>query len=220
MRILVIEDEVTLCEQIKQFFVDKGFAVDTAHNGQDGYFMGKEYPLDAVIMDLGLPDFSGVEVLKRLRRDKINTPILILTARSSWQEKVEVLDAGANDYIVKPFQYEELLARVNAQIRAAAGKTHPVLTHGTIELNTVAQEVLVAGIAQELTTFEYKVLHYLMLHKGEVISKAVLIEHVYDEDFDRDSNVIEVFILRLRRKLGRNLIETLRGRGYRIPSAE
>ncbi|MFA5017357.1 MAG: response regulator transcription factor [Methylobacter sp.] len=220
MRILVVEDEVKLCEQIQQFFADKGFAVDTANTGQDGYFMGKEYPIDAAVIDLGLPDFSGIELIKRLRKDKVTVPILILTARSRWQEKVEGLEAGADDYLVKPFHYEELQARINALIRRSAGVAHPVLTHDNIELDTVAQEVTVSGVKQELTAYEYKVLEYLMFRKGEVISKSVLTAHIYDEDFDRDSNVLEVFIGRLRKKLDpdgtRKPIETLRGRGYLI----
>jgi len=220
MRILVVEDEVKLCEQIQQFFADKGFAVDTANTGQDGYFMGKEYPIDAAVIDLGLPDFSGIELIKRLRKDKVTVPILILTARSRWQEKVEGLEAGADDYLVKPFHYEELQARINALIRRSAGVAHPVLTHDNIELDTVAQEVTVSGVKQELTAYEYKVLEYLMFRKGEVVSKSVLTAHIYDEDFDRDSNVLEVFIGRLRKKLDpdgtRKPIETLRGRGYLI----
>ncbi len=220
MRILVVEDEVKLCEQIQQFFADKGFAVDTANTGQDGYFMGKEYPIDAAVIDIGLPDFSGIELIKRLRKDKVTVPILILTARSRWQEKVEGLEAGADDYLVKPFHYEELQARINALIRRSAGVAHPVLTHDNIELDTVAQEVTVSGVKQELTAYEYKVLEYLMFRKGEVVSKSVLTAHIYDEDFDRDSNVLEVFIGRLRKKLDpdgtRKPIETLRGRGYLI----
>jgi two-component system response regulator PhoP len=220
MRILVVEDEVKLCEQIQQFFADKGFAVDTANTGQDGYYMGKEYPIDAAVIDIGLPDFSGIELIKRLRKDKVTVPILILTARSRWQEKVEGLEAGADDYLVKPFHYEELQARINALIRRSAGVAHPVLTHDNIELDTVAQEVRVSGVKQELTAYEYKVLEYLMFRKGEVVSKSVLTAHIYDEDFDRDSNVLEVFIGRLRKKLDpdgtRKPIETLRGRGYLI----
>jgi two-component system response regulator PhoP len=220
MRILVVEDEVKLCEQIQQFFADKGFAVDTANTGRDGYYMGKEYPIDAAVVDIGLPDFSGIELIKRLRKDKVTVPILILTARSRWQEKVEGLEAGADDYLVKPFHYEELLARINALIRRSAGVAHPVLTHDNIELDTVAQEVKVSGVRQELTAYEYKVLEYLMFRKGEVVSKSVLTAHIYDEDFDRDSNVLEVFIGRLRKKLDpdgtRKPIETLRGRGYTI----
>ncbi|MFZ2403742.1 MAG: response regulator transcription factor [Methylobacter sp.] len=220
MRILVVEDELKLCEQIQQFFADKGFAVDAANNGRDGYYMGKEYPIDAAVVDIGLPDFSGIELIKRLRKDKVTVPILILTARSRWQEKVEGLEAGADDYLVKPFHYEELLARINALIRRSAGVAHPVLTHDNIELDTVAQEVTVSGVKQELTAYEYKVLEYLMFRKGEVISKSVLTAHIYDEDFERDSNVLEVFIGRLRKKLDpdgtRKPIETLRGRGYTI----
>jgi two-component system, OmpR family, response regulator PhoP len=221
MRILVVEDEVTLCEQIQQFFAAKGYAVDTAHNATDGLYMGQEYPIDAAVIDIGLPDFSGIELIKRLRKSNIKIPILILTARSRWQEKVEGLEAGADDYLVKPFHYEELQARINALIRRSAGVAHPVLTFGNIELDTVAQEVSVDGVKQELTAYEYKVLEYLMFRKGEVISKSVLTAHIYDEDFDRDSNVIEVFIGRLRKKLDPDgtlkPIETLRGRGYRIP---
>ncbi|MCK9394395.1 MAG: response regulator transcription factor [Methylobacter sp.] len=220
MRILVVEDEVKLCEQIQQFFADKGFAVDTANTGRDGYYMGKEYPIDVAVIDIGLPDFSGIELIKRLRKDKVTVPILILTARSRWQEKVEGLEAGADDYLVKPFHYEELQARINALIRRSAGVAHPVLTHDNIELDTVAQEVTVSGVKQELTAYEYKVLEYLMFRKGEVVSKSVLTAHIYDEDFDRDSNVLEVFIGRLRKKLDpdgtRKPIETLRGRGYLI----
>jgi len=220
MRILVVEDETTLCEQIRHYFAEKGFAVDTAHTGSDGYYMGKEYPLDAAIIDIGLPDFSGIELIKRLRNNKVAVPILILTARNRWQEKVEGLEAGADDYLIKPFHYEELLARVNALIRRSAGRAHPILTHDNIELDTVAQEVCVSGEKLELTAYEYKVLEYLMFRKGELISKSVLTAHIYDEDFDRDSNVIEVFIGRLRKKLDpdgtRKPIETLRGRGYRI----
>ncbi|EIC28112.1 response regulator transcription factor [Methylomicrobium album] len=221
MRILVVEDEQTLSEQIQRFLADKGFAVDKAHNGRDGLFMVREYPVDAAIIDLGLPDFSGIELIRRLRKDKVTVPILILTARSRWQEKVEGLEAGADDYLVKPFHYEELLARINALLRRSVGRAHPVLTHGNIELDTVAQEVSVDGVKLELTAYEYKVLEYLMFRKGELISKTVLTQHIYDEDFDRDSNVIEVFIGRLRKKLDpdgtRKPIETLRGRGYRIP---
>ena len=221
MRILVVEDETTLCEQIRHYFSEKGFAVDTAHTGSDGYYMSKEYPLDAAIIDIGLPDFSGIELIKRLRKNKVTIPVLILTARNRWQEKVEGLEAGADDYLIKPFHYEELLARINALIRRSTGQAHPILTHDNIELDTVAQEVCVAGEKLELTAYEYKVLEYLMFRKGELISKSVLTAHIYDEDFDRDSNVIEVFIGRLRKKLDpdgtRKPIETLRGRGYRIP---
>ncbi|MGR9099581.1 MAG: response regulator transcription factor [Gammaproteobacteria bacterium] len=222
MRILVVEDERLLCGQIKEYLSKKGFAVDVANSGADGLYLGKEFPIDAAIIDLGLPDFSGIELIKKLRKESVSFPILILTARSRWQEKVEGLESGADDYLVKPFHFEELLARINALIRRSMGNAHPVLKYKTIELDTVAQSVTVSGNVLELTAYEYKVLEYLMYHQGEVVSKSVLTEHIYDEDFDRDSNVIEVFIGRLRKKLdpdGRlNLIETLRGRGYRVPA--
>lgn len=220
MRVLVVEDEPILCQQIQQYFADKGFAVDVANNGAEGFYAGKEYPVDIAVIDIGLPDFSGVKLIKKLRQKDIAYPILILTARSRWQEKVEGLDAGADDYLVKPFHYEELLARVNALIRRSAGNAHPVLTFKNIKLDSVSQDVFVDQQRLELTAYEYKVLEYLMFHQGEVISKATLSEHIYDEDFDRDSNVLEVFIGRLRKKLdpdgSNNPIETLRGRGYRI----
>ena len=220
MRLLIVEDEVILCRQIQQFFADKGFAVDIAHTGTNGLFIGQEYPIDAAVIDIGLPDFSGVELIRKLRKAQVTVPILILTARGRWQEKVEGLEAGADDYMVKPFHYEELLARMNALIRRSSGNAHPMLTLGNIELDTIAQQVTVAGKLMELTAYEYKVLEYLMFRKNTVISKAVLTEHIYDEDFERDSNVIEVFIGRLRKKLDPDgvlkPIETLRGRGYRM----
>ncbi len=222
MRILIVEDEQLLCEQIRSFIADKGFAVDIANTASDGLYLGEEFPIDAAIIDLGLPDFSGMELIRRLRKAGVTFPILILTARSRWQEKVEALESGADDYLVKPFHFEELMARLNALIRRSRGNAHPVLEHGNIKLDSVAQDVFVDGEKLELTAYEYKVLEYLMFHKGEVISKSVLAEHIYDEDFDRDSNVIEVFVGRLRKKLdpeGRyQPIETLRGRGYRIPA--
>ena len=221
MRILVVEDELVLAQQIQEYFSDKGFAVDVANTGSDGLFMGEEYPIDAAVIDVGLPDFSGIELIKKLRKKNFIFPILILTARSRWQEKVEGLEAGGDDYLVKPFHYEELLARVNALIRRSMGNAHPVFKYKTIELDTVSQDVNVDGKLVELTAYEYKVLEYLLFRRGEVVSKSVLTEHIYDEDFDRDSNVIEVFIGRLRKKLDPegtlNPIETLRGRGYRVP---
>ena len=220
MRILIVEDEIAICTQIQQFLAEKGFAVDMANNGSDGFYIGKEYPIDVAVIDIGLPDFSGIELIRKLRQADVAFPILILTARSRWQEKVEGLEAGADDYLVKPFHFEELLARLNALIRRSMGSAHPVLKHGNISLDTVSQDVFVDDTKLELTAYEYKVLEYLLYHKGEVISKSVLTEHIYDEDFDRDSNVIEVFIGRLRKKLDPDgttrPIETLRGRGYRI----
>lgn len=220
MRILVVEDEAKLRGQLQSFLAGKGFAVDVAINGKEGFYLGSEYPIDAAIIDLGLPDFSGIELIKRFRGSEKTFPILILTARSRWQEKVEGLEVGADDYVVKPFHYEELWARLNACIRRSAGHSHPILELGPIEMDTLSQEVKVSGKTLELTAYEYKVLEYLMMHKGDVISKTTLTEHLYDQDFDRDSNVIEVFVGRLRKKIdpdgSLNPIETLRGRGYRL----
>lgn len=222
MRILVVEDEQVLCQQIKQFFADKGFAVDTANTGSDGFYLATEYPIDVAIIDIGLPDFSGIELIKKLRDKNNALPVLLLTARSRWQDKVEGLEAGADDYLAKPFHYEELMARVNALIRRSQGNAHPVLSFANIKLDTLSQDVTVDGKLIDLTAFEYKVLEYLMFRRGEVVSKSVLTEHIYNDDFDRDSNVIEVFIGRLRKKIDpqglAKPIETLRGRGYRIPA--
>jgi len=221
MRILIVEDELLLSQQIQAFFSEKGFVVDAADNGSDGLYLAKEYPVDLAIVDIGLPDFSGIELITRLRNDEINIPVLLLTARSRWQDKVEGLEAGADDYLAKPFHYEELLARVNALLRRSQGKAHPVLSFANIKLDSLSQDVTVDDKKIELTAYEYKVLEYLLFRKGEVVSKSVLTEHIYDEDFDRDSNVIEVFVGRLRKKIDPQgqikPIETLRGRGYRIP---
>jgi len=220
MRILVVDDDTSICKQIRFLFTNKGFAVDVAHTAEEGYYYVKEYPLDAAILDVGLPDYSGIELIKRIRKRAITTPVLLLTGRSLWQDKVEGLEAGADDYLTKPFHLKELEARVNALIRRSTGNAQPVLSHGNIKLDTMAQEVKVDGTKVELTAFEYKILEYLMLRKGEVISKTVLTDHVYAENSDRDSNVIEVFVGRLRGKLDptgvTKPIETLRGRGYRI----
>ena len=221
MRILIVEDELLLSQQVQAFFSEKGFVVDLAHNGSDGLYLAKEYPIDVAIIDIGLPDFSGIELITRLRKDEINIPVLLLTARSRWQDKVEGLEAGADDYLAKPFHYEELLARVNALLRRSQGKAHPVLSFANIKLDSLSQDVTVADEKIELTAYEYKVLEYLLFRKGEVVSKSVLTEHIYEEDFDRDSNVIEVFVGRLRKKIDpegiTKPIETLRGRGYRVP---
>lgn len=220
MRILIVEDETILSQQIQDYFTKKGFVVDVAKTGVNGYYLATEYPIDLAIVDIGLPDFSGIELITRLRKDDVNTPVLLLTARNRWQDKVEGLEAGADDFLPKPFHYEELLARVNALLRRSKGKAHPVLSFSNIRLDTLSQDVFVDDESVELTAYEYKVLEYLLFRKGEVISKTVLTEHIYDEDFDRDSNVIEVFVGRLRKKLDPNgvtkPIETLRGRGYRI----
>ncbi len=220
MKILVVEDEVALRAQLQAFLASKGFAVDVAKTGEEAFYLGTEYAIDAAIIDLGLPDFSGMDLIKRFRKSEKRFPILILTARSRWQEKVEGLEVGADDYMVKPFHYEELWARLNACIRRSAGFSRPILYSGPIEMDTLSQQVRVNGEIMELTAYEYKVLEYLMLHQGEVVSKTTLTEHLYDQDFDRDSNVIEVFVGRLRKKIDPNgqfkPIETLRGRGYRL----
>ena len=220
MRVLVIEDEELLREQLRLRLASEGYVVDTAADGEAGLYCGREYPVDVAVIDIGLPKLSGVEVIRQLRVEERCFPILILTARGSWQDKVEGLEAGADDYLVKPFHIEELLARLNALVRRSAGWSKPVVECGSIALDTNSQALWVDGESVDLTAYEYKVLEYLMLHSGEVISKSVLTEHIYEQDFDRDSNVLEVFIRRLRQKLdpGKQLnpIETLRGRGYRF----
>jgi len=220
MRVLIVEDEAPLRETLAARMQREGFAVDTASDGEEAIYMGKEVPFDIVIVDLGLPKLSGIEVVKRLREAQRRYPILILTARSSWQDKVEGLKSGADDYLVKPFHIEELLARVNALVRRSAGWSKPVLECGPVAMDTTAQTVSVNGALIDLTSYEYKVLEYLMLHAGELVSKGDLTEHIYEQDFDRDSNVIEVFIGRLRKKLDADgalkPIETVRGRGYRF----
>lgn len=223
MRILLIEDEAQLRESLTERLRKEGYAVDSAADGADGHFLGIENPCDLAIIDLGLPKLDGIEVIKRWRAAGRRFPVLILTARGRWQEKVEGLAAGGDDYLVKPFHVEELLARINALVRRAAGWSQPTLRCGPVELDTRAQQVAVGGAPIELTTYEFKVLQFLMLRAGEVVSKTDLTEHLYDQDFDRDSNVIEVFVGRLRRKLDPdgtlNPIETLRGRGYRLTLA-
>ena len=220
MRILVIEDEAPLLERVTAQLRDQGYAVDSAADGRNGLFLGQEYPLDAAVVDLGLPDLSGIEVIRQWRANGRRFPVLILTARGRWQDKVEGLEAGGDDYLVKPFYMEELLARLRALIRRTGGWTQAVLNCGPIALNTGAQQVTLEGAAVELTAYEYKLLEYLILHAGSVISKTELTEHLYQEDEDRDSNVLEVLVGRLRRKLDPertlNPIETLRGRGYRF----
>ena len=201
MRVLVVEDEKLLAEQIKAQLLQQQFSVDLATDGADGWFKLSEYPYDLAIIDLGLPKLDGLSVIRKARKQEIKTPIIILTARGSWQEKVEGLDAGADDYLTKPFHNEELLARCNALIRRAAGQPDPLLRSGPISLNSRTQQVWLADDEVSLTAYEYKVLEYFMLNPGKVISKTELTEHIYDQDFDLDSNVIEVFVLRLRKKL-------------------
>jgi two-component system response regulator PhoP len=219
MRILIVEDETELREQLQQLLREAGFAVDAVADGREAVFMGREYPFDLAVVDIGLPDKSGVEVIREWRELDRRFPVLILTARGRWQEKVEGLEAGADDYMVKPFHHEELLARIRALLRRAAGVASSTVRSGPVSLDTTAQTVHVDGQPLELTAYEYKVVEYLLLNPGKVVSKSELTEHIYEQDFDRDSNVIEVFIGRLRKKLDPantlKPIETLRGRGYR-----
>jgi two-component system response regulator PhoP len=220
MRALVIEDEAALREALQRDLVEAGFTVDVAADGEEGLFAGTEYPVDVAIVDLGLPKLSGLEVIRKLRALDRRFPILILTARDRWQDKVEGLDAGADDYVAKPFHFQEVLARLQALLRRSGGWASSSLSCGPVVLDTRAQSVTVDGVAVDLTTFEYRILEHLMLKAGEVISKTDLTEHLYEQDFERDSNVIEVFVGRLRRKLDPEdrikPIETLRGRGYRF----
>ncbi len=223
MRILLIEDEATLRNNLQERLRHEGHVVDVATDGKEGLYAGSEYPIDVAVVDLGLPKLPGIEVIRQLRARGRTFPIIILTARGRWQDKEEGLEAGGDDYLVKPFEVEELLARLRALVRRAAGWTRASLQCGPLVLDTTAQALQRDGEVVELTGYEYRVLEYLMLHSGEVVSKTELTEHLYEEDHDRDSNVIEVFIRRLRAKLDPdgtlNPIETLRGRGYRFTLA-
>ncbi|MHB1402965.1 MAG: response regulator transcription factor [Thiobacillus sp.] len=216
MRILVVEDEPTLAAQLAEGVREAGYAVDVAHNGLDAHFMGDTEPFDAVVLDLGLPQMDGITVLKKWRAAGRTMPVLILTARDNWHEKVAGIDAGADDYLTKPFHMEELLARLRALIRRAGGHASAELVCGPVTLDTRNNRVTVEGRALTLTSHEYRVLAYLMHHAGEVVSRSDLVEHIYAQDFDRDSNTVEVFIGRLRKKLPPGLIETVRGMGYRL----
>jgi two-component system, OmpR family, response regulator PhoP len=217
MRILLVEDEAGLQRQLGDRLRAEGYVLDCASDGEEGLYFGREYVYDAAIIDLGLPKLGGLELIRRLRADDRRWPILVLTARGHWQDKVAGLEAGADDYLTKPFQMEELLARLNALVRRAAGFASPVLDCGPVELDMARKEVRLSGTPVELTAFEYKVLEYLMLNPGRVVSKTELTDHLYEQDFERDSNVIEVFIGRLRKKLDPfNPIRTIRGQGYRL----
>jgi two-component system, OmpR family, response regulator len=216
MRILVVEDEPDLRRQLEKAMIEAGYAVDTAADGEDGQFLGDTEPYDAVVLDLGLPKIDGVTVLKSWRDAGKVFPVLILTARGRWSEKVEGFDAGADDYLTKPFHVEELLARLRALLRRAAGHATSSLDCGDLRVDTRAARATVGGEPIRLTSHEYKVLSYLMHHRGRVVPRTELIEHIYDQDFDRDSNTIEVFIGRLRRKIGNDRIQTERGLGYRL----
>ncbi|MBV6415714.1 MAG: Transcriptional regulatory protein PhoP [Steroidobacteraceae bacterium] len=220
MRILVVEDEVALREALKRDLAGAGFTVDLAADGEEGLYAGREFPVDLAIVDLGLPKVPGLDLIRTLRSERKTFPILVLTARDRWQDKVAGLDAGADDYVAKPFRFEEVLARVQALLRRAGGWASPVLSCGPVVLDLRSQTVAVQGEAVDLTTFEYRLLEHLMMRAGDVISKAELTERLYEQDFERDSNTIEVFMGRLRRKLDPDdrlqPIETLRGRGYRF----
>ncbi|MFN3370340.1 MAG: response regulator transcription factor [Sphingomonadaceae bacterium] len=216
MRILIVEDEPSLARQLRQTLEQAGYAVDSAHDGEEGQFLGETESYDAVILDLGLPEVDGLTVLDRWRKAGIKVPVLVLTARDSWSDKVAGLDAGADDYLAKPFQSEELIARLRALIRRASGNASSELVAGDVRLDTRSGRVTLAGEPVKMTAQEYKLLSYLMHHKGKVVSRTELIEHIYDQDFDRDSNTIEVFITRIRKKLGADLITTIRGLGYSL----
>ncbi len=219
MRILLVEDEIHLAAQLRKTLEDAGYVVDTAGNGRDAWQMGGVQPYDAVVLDLGLPVLDGLSVLERWRREGVATPVLILTARDQWHEKVAGIDAGADDYLTKPFHTEELLARVRALIRRAQGLASPVLQCGQVSLDTRSHRVTCDGHPVAMTSHEYKVLAYLMHRPNTVVSRSELTEHIYAQDFERDSNTIEVFVARLRRKLPPNMIETVRGMGYRLVAA-
>jgi two-component system response regulator PhoP len=223
VRVLVVEDEAAIRDALQRDLVAAGFTVDVAVDGQEGLYAGVEYPVDVAVIDLGLPKISGLDVIRKLRAQDKRFPILVLTARDRWQDKVEGLDAGADDYVAKPFHFPEVLARLQALLRRSGGWASSSLACGPVVLDTRAQTVTVEGKPVELTTFEYRILEHLMLKAGDVISKTDLTEQLYEQDFERDSNVIEVFIGRLRRKLDPDdrikPIETLRGRGYRFALA-
>jgi two-component system OmpR family response regulator len=216
MRILIAEDDPDLARQLKAALADAGYATDHAPDGEEAAFLGDTEPYDAIVLDLGLPKIDGVSVLEQWRRDGIKTPVLILTARDQWSEKVAGFDAGADDYLTKPFHTEELLARLRALLRRSAGHATANLHCGELHLDPKAARANVNGEPLRLTSLEYRLLHYLMMHQDRVISRTELVEHLYDQDFDRDSNTIEVFIGRLRKKIGPDRIETVRGLGYRL----
>jgi two-component system response regulator PhoP len=223
VRLLVVEDETALREQLHDRLTAAGFNVDVAADGEEGLYQGREYPIDLAVIDLGLPKLPGLELIRQLRAAGRAFPILVLTARARWQDKVEGLEAGADDYVAKPFEFEEVLARIHALLRRAGGWASAQLRCGPVVLDTREQRVTVGGAPIDLTTFEYRILEHMMLRAGDVISKSELTERLYEQDFERDSNTIEVFVGRLRRKLDPDEmlhpIETLRGRGYRFALA-
>ena len=219
MRLLVVEDDANLARQLTERLSAEGYAVDRAGDGEEGQFLGETEPYDAVVLDLGLPKVDGLSVLRAWRAAGVATPVIILTARGTWSEKVQGIDAGADDYLAKPFNMEELLARVRALIRRAKGHASPEIACGPVVLDTRSGRVTVDGRPVDLTAHEHRVLSYLIHRKGQVVSRTELTEHIYAQDFDRDSNTIEVFVGRLRRKLGADVIRTVRGLGYRMEEA-
>ncbi len=220
MRLLVVEDDPDLNRQLVTALGEAGYAVDTAFDGEEGHFLGDTEPYDAVVLDIGLPKKDGLSVLEQWRRDDRKMPVLILTARERWSDKVAGMDAGADDYVAKPFHMEEVLARLRALVRRSAGHAHNEMECGSVRLDTRTSRVTVDGQGVKLTSHEYRVLHYLMLHRERVVSRTELVEHLYEQDFDRDSNTVEVFIGRLRKKLPGDLITTVRGLGYRLTDIE
>jgi two-component system OmpR family response regulator len=216
MRILVVEDDANLNRQLKEALTEGGYVVDVAFDGEEGHFLGDTEPYDAVVLDIGLPQMDGLSVLEEWRRAGKKMPVLLLTARDRWSDKVQGIDAGADDYVAKPFHMEEVLARVRALVRRAAGQASNEIVAGSVRLDVKAGKVTVDGHSIKLTSHELRLLSYLMHHKGKVISRTELTEHLYDQDFDRDSNTIEVFVGRLRKKLPDDCIQTVRGLGYQI----
>ena len=216
VRALVVEDDKDLNRQLVTALTDAGFAVDKAVDGEEGYFLGDTEPYDVVILDIGLPKMDGISILEQWRRSDRNMPVIILTARDRWSDKVSGMDAGADDYLAKPFHMEELLARVRAQVRRASGHAKAEIECGPLRLDTKSARVTFDGQQVKLTSHEFRLLAYLMHHNGRVVSRTELVEHLYDQDFDRDSNTIEVFIGRLRKKIPGDIIQTVRGLGYRL----
>jgi two-component system, OmpR family, response regulator len=216
MRLLVVEDDPDLNRQMVQALGDAGYVVDQAMDGEEGHYLGETNPYDAVVLDLGLPVLDGVSVLEKWRRAGKKMPVLILTARDRWSDKVAGFDAGADDYVAKPFHMEEVLARIRALVRRSAGHATSELACGPLMVDTKSSRATVNGMAVKLTSLEYRLLAYLMMHKGKVVSRTELVEHLYDQDFDRDSNTIEVFVGRLRKKLNVDVLRTVRGMGYTI----
>jgi two-component system OmpR family response regulator len=216
VRVLVVEDDADLSRQLADALREAGYAVDVAADGEEGHYLGDSEPYDAVVLDIGLPVMDGISVLEKWRRDGRTMPVLILTARDRWSDKVQGIDAGADDYVAKPFHIEEVLARVRALVRRASGHASNEIEIGPVRLDSRGGRVTVDGNPVKLTSHEYRVLEYLMHHRDRIVSRTELIEHLYDQDFDRDSNTIEVFVGRLRKKLPVDIIETVRGLGYRV----